>query len=42
MYEGEWLENVMDGQGVFIDEFGNLYEGQFINDQFEGRGRMIN
>lgn len=43
MYEGEWLEfeNVMDGKGVLIDEFGNLYEGSFVNGQFEGLGRMI-
>jgi hypothetical protein len=36
IYDGEWLETAMDGYGTMKYSDGNVYEGQFINNQRHG------
>jgi hypothetical protein len=30
VYEGEWFNHKMHGEGVFIDIEGNRWEGEFV------------
>jgi len=41
-YRGHWLKNteIRQGRGVMITFEGNQYEGQFVNSQFHGIGRL--
>ena len=38
MYEGEHIDGKMHGKGVLKYDNGSLYEGDFVNDFFEGTG----
>jgi len=40
IYEGEWINNMKEGEGKLIFSNGNIYEGDFENDQIHGYGRM--
>ena len=37
-YEGYWLYNKADGQGIFWHAEGDLYRGEFKNDMANGYG----
>ena len=39
-YNGEWLEDMKHGQGISVDQNGNMYEGQFQLGKKHGRGRL--
>ena len=30
IYDGEWKEHKMHGEGCYIDRSGNKYEGEFV------------
>lgn len=36
-YEGEWLQDKMHGQGVFVTADGQVVEGLFKEDNYVGR-----
>jgi len=38
-YEGKWLEGKRHGKGKYIIPNSYTYEGEFINDLFEGKGK---
>lgn len=38
-YEGDFVDNTFEGQGVYIFKSGAKYEGSFKNNQFEGKGK---
>ena len=41
-YFGEFLNNKMHGKGILFDMNGNIiYEGDFVNDYFEGNGKYV-
>jgi len=43
-YQGEWKDNHKFGKGMFSfnnHESYKYYEGSFIDDQFEGYGKLI-
>lgn len=35
-------QNIRHGYGIFVDEKGGKYEGQFINGKLYGKGRLVN
>ncbi len=36
-YEGQWSDNVMHGEGCFVDTDGVKWEGFFINGSYESK-----
>ena len=38
-YEGQWVDDKMNGEGVVTFPSGSRYEGEFVNNQFHGKGR---
>eukprot|EP00877_Chromochloris_zofingiensis_P008805 jgi/Chrzof1/4178/Cz14g01260.t1 len=38
-YEGEWVEDHMQGHGKFTYASGALYEGQWLQNKYHGQGR---
>ena len=42
VYEGEMLNNMRDGQGVFLYRNGNTYEGGWKKNYEHGRGVLFN
>jgi hypothetical protein len=38
MYEGEWSQDRMNGQGTLTHPSGAKYEGNFVKNQFHGSG----
>jgi hypothetical protein len=42
VYEGEMLNNMRDGQGVFLYKNGNTYEGSWKKNYEHGRGVLFN
>ena len=38
VYEGEWKRNMKNGRGKLTFDDGRSYEGQFVDDLFEGEG----
>ncbi|CAD8109401.1 unnamed protein product [Paramecium sonneborni] len=43
LYEGEMLDGLRSGNGTLRDSNLNIiYQGEWFNDHFEGRGRLIN
>ena len=42
VYKGSWNKNgEKDGFGIFFDKQGNKYVGEWENDKFNGKGRLI-
>ena len=39
-YEGDWKNGVKEGQGTKTNFLGQVYTGQFANDQYEGKGKL--
>ncbi len=39
VYEGEWMDDRICGQGRFMYASGSVYEGQWLNDKYQGKGR---
>ncbi len=39
-YNGEWLNDLMNGKGILNYNNGNKYEGDFVNGKFEGKGKF--
>ena len=40
-YVGDWKEDRKEGKGIYYYPSGEIqYEGDFINDQFEGTGKF--
>lgn len=37
-YVGEWLENMMHGQGEMLWPDGMTYKGEYVNDKKHGQG----
>lgn len=37
-YEGEWLNDDKNGQGVYYYANGDVYEGEWMNGKLNGRG----
>ena len=43
MYNGNWVENKMEGIGsLYYDSGKPAYEGEWKNDQFHGKGKLYN
>ena len=43
MYDGNWVNNMMDGYGSLYYQSGELaYQGMWKQDQFQGKGRLYN
>ena len=40
-YEGDYINGKKEGNGKFIDMFGNCYIGQFLNDEMNGKGKLF-
>ena len=41
-YVGEWKNNLKHGKGIDYDKNGKIiYEGDYVNDQYEGNGKLI-
>ena len=38
-YEGQWNNDEKHGQGKFVNEYGDIYEGEFFEGMFEGFGK---
>ena len=38
IYEGQFKENSIWGQGIFTWKDGRKYEGEFVNNKMEGKG----
>ncbi|KAL4483005.1 hypothetical protein ABPG74_019031 [Tetrahymena malaccensis] len=38
MYQGDWLNDKIEGFGIFEFKNGDIYEGNFINNYFKGKG----
>jgi hypothetical protein len=38
IYQGNWHEGKAFGFGVFIDNQGTMYKGQWQNDMYHGKG----
>jgi hypothetical protein len=38
VYSGKWLNDKMSGQGTFTFHSGSKYEGNFVEDIFNGKG----
>lgn len=36
-YNGEWENDMMHGEGKFVDKEGMVWEGVFINNTFESK-----
>ena len=36
-YEGDWSNNLMHGEGIYIDKNGSRWEGIFINGSYESK-----
>lgn len=37
-YEGEWVDDAMQGRGTFCYASGAKYEGEFVANKYEGHG----
>ena len=40
-YEGDYIYGKKEGNGKFIDLFGNIYIGQFVNNKMNGKGKLF-
>jgi hypothetical protein len=40
IYEGDYVEDVRTGEGVYIFANGDRYEGQFKDNKKHGKGKM--
>ena len=40
MYEGEWKENMREGDGIYHFKNGRIYKGQFKNNNIDGYGEF--
>ena len=38
IYQGEWNAGKACGNGVFIDQQGSMYDGEWANDAYHGKG----
>ncbi len=41
IYLGEWCDGLAVGQGVLVDNLENIFMGEFIHGQLEGRGKEL-
>jgi len=41
IYEGDFVEGEMDGQGIIKYMDGSWYEGQFKKDKYDGKGKLV-
>lgn len=41
-YEGEWVDDQCQGQGILIHKNGDTYEGQFHEGKYHGTGKLKN
>lgn len=41
-YNGDLLEGRISGRGIMKLKNGDVYAGEFLNDQFHGRGQLVN
>ena len=39
-YDGEFINDVKDGNGIFIDKNGEKYEGEYKDGRMEGNGKI--
>ena len=39
IYEGDFVDNKFQGIGKYIDEDGDYYEGEWLNDKKHGKGK---
>ena len=40
MYDGEWVDNKMESEGIFTWPDGKRHIGKYVNDKKEGPGVM--
>lgn len=38
-YDGNWKNDLKDGDGTYWGANGNIYEGQWKDDKYNGKGR---
>lgn len=41
IYEGDWVNDNMEGKGIKMSPTGEIYERDFVNNKFEGNGKII-
>ena len=41
IYEGDFINGVMEGDGIIKYSDGTYYEGQFRNDKYQGKGKIL-
>ena len=41
IYEGDFVNGIMEGNGIIKYMNGSWYEGQFKNDKYEGKGKFV-
>jgi len=41
IYEGTWVDNKKNGEGVYLDSEGKIYVGEFLDDAFNGYGALF-
>lgn len=41
IYEGDFINGVMEGDGIIKYSDGTYYEGQFRNDKYQGKGKIV-
>jgi hypothetical protein len=43
LYDGEWIDNKMNGYGILFYPDGSIaYQGEWKNDYFDGKGAIFN
>ena len=40
VYEGEFRQGALEGQGSYVGKDGERYQGQFARGEFDGQGRL--
>lgn len=38
IYQGQWRDGKANGFGVYVDQQGHMYVGEWLNDQYHGEG----